>query len=159
MKSNVFFRLVLISWMVTLNSCLIWQIINFVLPANNMVHVYAWTTLGNIATLLFKILAKKKSFQMKLILILTGKIVTFGAHKTRPHTLKSRRSQNESLFGANFDPESKMSKKRPLQSMAIVIGLCWTNCSSQKLKRRILATFGSNRTVLGVTQPKLHSMF
>ena len=43
---------------------------------------------------------------MKLSLILagmqTGKIVVFGAQKTRTHTLKSRRTQNESLFGANF---------------------------------------------------------
>ena len=52
-----------------------------------------------------------------------------------------------------------MSKERPLQSMAIVIGPCWTNFSSQKLKRRILATFGFNRTPLHATQPKLHSMF
>ena len=29
----------------------------------------------------------------------------------------------------------------------------------QKLKRRILATFGFNRTALSATQPKLHSMF
>ena len=43
--------------------------------------------------------------------------------------------------------------------MAIVIGPCWTNCCSQKLKRRILATFGFNRTALRATQPKLHSMF
>ena len=26
--------------------------------------------------------------------------------KTRPHTLKSRRTQNESLFGADFVPEA-----------------------------------------------------
>ena len=49
---------------------------------------------------------KKSSFQMKLILILaTSKIITFGAQKTGTHTLKSRRTQNESLFGTNFDPE------------------------------------------------------
>ena len=35
----------------------------------------------------------------------------------------------------------------PLQSMTIVIGPCWTNFCSQKLKRKILATFGFNRTV------------
>ena len=34
------------------------------------------------------------------------------------------------------------SKERSLQSMAIVIGPCWTNFCSQKLKR-ILATFGN----------------
>ena len=43
--------------------------------------------------------------------------------------------------------------------MAIVIGPCWRNICSQKLKRRILATFGYNRTALRATQPKLHSMF
>ena len=45
---------------------------------------------------------------MKLILILAGtqtsKIVAFVAQKTRTHTLKSQRNQNESLFGADFDP-------------------------------------------------------
>ena len=72
---------------------------------------------------------------MRLILILadmwTSKIGAFGAQKTRTHTLKSRRTQNESLFGADFGPEaelghfsSKMSKEIPLQSMAIVIGPC-----------------------------------
>ena len=47
---------------------------------------------------------------MKLILILAdmyaNKIVAFGAQKTRTHTLKSRRTQNESQFGADFDPEA-----------------------------------------------------
>ena len=48
---------------------------------------------------------------MKLILILAGmeasKIVAFGAQKirTHTHTLKSRRTQNESLFSADFGPE------------------------------------------------------
>ena len=48
----------------------------------------------------------------------------FGAQKTRTHTLKSRHTQNESLFGADFIPEallghfsSKISKERPLQSI------------------------------------------
>ena len=45
--SNVFFQLVLISWMATLSSCLIWQIISFILPPNEYGCVYAWTTLGN----------------------------------------------------------------------------------------------------------------
>ena len=35
----------------------------------------------------------------------------------------------------------------------------WTNFCSQKLKKRILSTFGFNRTVRRATQPKLHSMF
>ena len=47
---------------------------------------------------------------MKLILILAGmeksKIVAFGAQKTRTHTLKRRRTQILSLFGAEFGPEA-----------------------------------------------------
>ena len=30
----------------------------------------------------------------------------FGAQKIRTHTLKSRRTQNESLYGADFGPEA-----------------------------------------------------
>ena len=51
-------------------------------------------------------------------------MVAFGAQKTRTNTLKSRRTQTESLFGADFGPEarlghfsSKMTKERPLQSI------------------------------------------
>ena len=43
--------------------------------------------------------------------------------------------------------------------MAIVIGPYCRNFCSQKLKRRILATFDFNRTALHATQPRLHSMF
>ena len=47
---------------------------------------------------------------MKLILILTNeqtsKIVAVGAQKTRTLTLKSRRTQNVSLFGEDFGPEA-----------------------------------------------------
>ena len=103
------------------------------------------------------ILAKKLSFQMKLILILAGmetsKIVPFGAQKTRTHTLKSRRTQNETLFGAEFGLEAKlvhfysqMRTEWPLQSMAIVIGPCCTNFCSQKLRRKIWTIFGFKRT-------------
>ena len=35
-----------------------------------------------------------------------SKIVAFEAQKTRTHSLKSRRSHNESLFGADFVPEA-----------------------------------------------------
>ena len=53
---------------------------------------------------------KRPSFQMKLILILAGmptsKIVAFAAQKTRTHILKSRCTQNESLFGVDFGPEA-----------------------------------------------------
>ena len=53
---------------------------------------------------------QKLSFQMKFILILAGmltyKIVAFEAQNTRTHILKSRRTQNESQFSADFGPEA-----------------------------------------------------
>ena len=61
--TNVFFQLVLISWMKTLSSCLIWQIISIILPSNEYGCVYAWTTLGSgpaIDLQKMPILAKKK---------------------------------------------------------------------------------------------------
>ena len=63
--------------------------------------------------------------------------------------LVQRHARNCAIFFFFF---LKMSKERPLHSMAIVIG-------SQKLKRRTLATFVSNRTALYDTQAKLHSIF
>ena len=53
----------------------------------------------------------------------------------------------------------KKSKERPLQLMAIVIRPCWMTFCLQKLKRRILATFGFKRAALRATQPKLRTMF
>ena len=105
---------------------------------------------------------KKSRFQMKLILILAGmqpsKIVAFGVQKTRTHTLISRHIQNASGIIEPFF-FSKMSKERPLESMSIVIELCWKHFYSQKFKSWLLATFGFNMTALHVTHPKLHSMF
>ena len=53
----------------------------------------------------------------------------------------------------------KKEQGEAITAMAIIIRKCWTNFCSQKSKRRILATFSSNRTALRATQPKLHSMF
>ena len=83
---------------------------------------------------------------------------------TRVHW-KADAPRTSLIFGAAFSQEaelgrfsSKMSKERTFQSMAIVIGPCWTNFCSEKLKRRILATFCFNKTALRVTPPKLHPM-
>ena len=66
--------IVLISWMATLSSYLIWQIFSFIHPPNEYGCVFAWTTLENgpaIDLQKMPILAKQKlSFQMKLILII-----------------------------------------------------------------------------------------
>ena len=94
--SKVFFQLVLISRMVALSSCLIWQIISFIFPPNEYGCVYDWTRLGSGSAIDLQkmpIWAKNSSFQMELILILAGrKIVAFGAQKTRTHTLKNQRT-------------------------------------------------------------------
>ena len=52
---------------------------------------------------------------------------------------------------------SKMSKKRPFQSMAIVIGLCWMNFCSQELN---LGEYWQHLISTGWCYvPKLHMMF
>ena len=45
---------------------------------------------------------KKISFSKETHFDQKSNIVAFGAQKTRTHTLKSRRTQNESLFGSDF---------------------------------------------------------
>ena len=50
-KHFFFFQLVLLSWMIILSSCLIWQIISFILAQNEYGCVYAWTTLGSEPTI------------------------------------------------------------------------------------------------------------
>ena len=65
----------------------------------------------------------------------------------------------EFWFRGIIEPFFFENEQGSLQSMAIVIGPCWTNFCSQKLERRILATFGVSWMALRATQPKLHSMF
>ena len=50
--------------------------------------------------------AKKKNIFSDEAHFDLGGYVAFGAQKTRMHTLKSQRTQNESLFGADFGPEA-----------------------------------------------------
>ena len=149
--------------MVTLRSYLIWQIISFLLPPNENGCVYAWTTLGNIATLRFwqkknhlfrwsafslrvckqtKLshlghrkparihwkadalktrycdrLTEDDDFGQKKIIFSDEAHFSLGGYvnkqnwriwgtENRTHTLKSRRPQNVSLFGADFCPEA-----------------------------------------------------
>ena len=109
-----FFQIVLISWLVTLSSCLIWQIISFILPPNEHCCVYTRTRLGSgpaIDLQKMPILAKKNHlFRWSLFwswrVCKQAKFSHFGAQKPRTHTLKSRRTQNESLFGADFGPQA-----------------------------------------------------
>ena len=91
--SNIFFQLVLISW--------IWQIISFLLPPNEYGCVYAWTTLESgpaIDLHKMPILAKKNH-------LFRWSSLWFWCFEAQ-NTLKNRRTQNESLFGADFGPEA-----------------------------------------------------
>ena len=89
---------------------------------------------------------------------LKSKIVAFRIQKTSTHTLKSRRTQKElpiyiigSVFYENEQGEAVTVNGDRYRAKL--------NKFSQKLKKRILATFGFNRTALRTTQPKRHSMF
>ena len=101
--SNVFFQLLLISWKVTLSSCLIWQIISLILPPNEYGCVYAWTTLGSGSAIDLQkmpILAKKIILSDEAHFDIDGYVNKQNCCIcTRTHTLKTRRTQNESLFG------------------------------------------------------------
>ena len=85
--------------MVTLSSCLIWQIISFILPTNEYSYVYAWTSLGNMRQIHLEkmpILVKKIIFSDEAHFDLGG----YGNKQNcriwgtvNPHTLKSRRTK------------------------------------------------------------------
>ena len=90
---------------------------------------------------------KKTSFQMKLVLIL-GAENPYASIKKPTHPKRVTVWCGFWSRGIIGPFSSKMSKESPLQSMAIVIGPCWTNFCSQKLKRGLLATFDFNRTSL-----------
>ena len=158
--------------MVTLISCLKWQIICFILRPNEYgcVRVFAWTMLGSIATLLLPILEKKIIFSDEAHFDLGGYVNKqichiWGTENSHAYIEKPMQPKRVTVWCGfwsrgiirPFFFESKQGEV--VTSMAIVIGPSWTNFCSQKLKRRILATFGFNRTALRATQPKLHSMF
>ena len=88
------------------------------------------------------------------------KSVAFGAQEIQTSSLRSRCTQNEWLFGADFGTvaslghfSSKMNKELPLRSMASITVPCLTNFCFQKLNRMIWTTFGFNKTVPLATQP------
>ena len=86
------------------NSNQFWQIISFILPQNESGCVYAWTTRGNIAITKMQMLAKEIIFSDEAYFDL-GVYVNVKQNgriwgTMNPHALKSRRTQNESLFGS-----------------------------------------------------------
>ena len=129
--------------MVTPSSCLIWQIISFIPLPNEYGCVYDWTTLGNIAALLLLILAKKIIFSDAAHFDLGGYV----------------NKQNCRIWGTENPQAYSEKPTHPKRVTVTVNGDHYRYFCSQKLKRRILATFGFNRTAQCATQPKLHSMF
>ena len=146
--------------MLTISSCLIWQIISFILPPNEYGCVY--TSLSGPAIDLQKILSDEDHLDPG------GYLNKQNCHiwdTENPHAYIEMPTHPKRVTvwcgfwsrGIMGHFSSQISKERPLQPMAI--GPCWTNFCAQKLKRRILATFGFNWTALRATQPKLHSIF
>ena len=97
--------------MVSLSSCLIWQIISFIIPQNEYGFLYTWTTLGSepaIDLQKMPILKKKIIFSDEPHFDLGGYVNKQNCRiwgTENPHAYIER-SQNESLFGADFDPEA-----------------------------------------------------
>ena len=109
-----FFQLELISWMLTLSSCLIWQIISFILPPKEYGCVYAWTTLENIAT---DRLTENAVFGKKKIIFSDEAHFDLGGYVNKQNCsiwgtenshayIAMQCNQNESLFGADFGSEA-----------------------------------------------------
>ena len=190
--------------MVTLSSCLIWQIICFILPPNEYGCVYAWTTLGSgpaIDLQKMPILAKKIIFSDEAHFDLGGYVnkqncciwgtenphayikkplrILIQSHNWaifffRKWAMRGRYCQWRSLSGhverifvhKNWRGEygqhlvlTEWHYVPHSRSYTQCFPPCFWRSHYQKLKRRILATFGFNETALHVTQSKLHSMF
>ena len=155
-----FFQLVLISWMVTLSSCLILVLF---FRQNEYGCVYVWRMLTEDADF-----GKTSSFQMKIILIWRvyknkQNCWIWGTENQHAYIETATHSKRVTVWcrfwsGSIIRPfffENEQGEAGTVNGDRS----CWTNFCSQKLKRRILATFGFNRTALRATHPKLHSMF
>ena len=157
--------------MVTFSSCLIWQIINFILPPNKYGCVYAWTTLGSGPAIDLPISIEDADFGKKNHL----------SDEANFNLCGYVNKQNYRIWGTENAHVCIEKPKHPkgvtvwcgFWSRGIIGPLFFENeqgapvtingdryraMMNEKLKRRILATFGFNRTALRATQPKLHSM-
>ena len=150
------FQLVLISWTVTLSSCLIWQIISFILPPNEYGCVYAWTSLRDRLT-------EDADFGKEIILsdeahfdhvgyVNNQKLLHLGHRKPTSIHWKAKapktshclvrilaQRHNWFVFLRKWARRGRYS-----QWWSLLGHVEWTAC---------------NKTALRATQPKLHSMF
>ena len=165
-----FFQLVLISWMITLSSCLIWQIISFILPPNENGCVYAWTTLGSgpaIDLQKMSILEKKIIFSDEARFDLSGYVNkqncrirgTENLHDYIEKPTYPKRITVCNGFWSRGTISPFFFENEQGEAVTVNGDRSRTMLNELLLKRRILTTFGFNRTALRATQPKLHSMF
>ena len=153
--------------MVTLSSCLIWQIISFILPTNEYGCV-AWTTLGKWAC---DRLREDADFGKKIIFSDQAyfdlgeyankqNCLIWGTENPRAYNEKTANPKgvtvwcgfwSRGIIGPFFFENN--------QGEAVTINGDRYRAMLTELQRRILATFGFNRTAQRGAQPKLHSMF
>ena len=150
--------------MVTLSSCLIWQIMSFILAPNEYGCVYAWTTLGNIATLHCRFWQKKIIFSDEAHFDLGGYVNKQNCRilGTENDALKTShclvwilvQRHNSAIVLRKW---AKRGRYSPWGSLSGHVEWILVKIN-QKLKRRILTTFGFNRTVLRATQSMFCSL-
>ena len=160
--------------MITLSSCLIWQIIRFILPPNEYGCVYAWTTLRNIATdwLCNADLAKKIIFSDEAHFDLGGYLNKQNcriwdienSHSniekvTHPKRVTVRCGFWSRVIIGLFFFENEQEEAVTINGDRYRAMFLFRISVHKKLKRRILPTFGFNRAALCATHPKLHLMF
>ena len=152
--------------MTIFSSCLIWPIFSFILPQDEYGCVYVVYTDLRSTYRRWRFWKIKIIFSNEAHFDLGGYVnkqncSTSGTENPHAHapTHPKRVTVWCGLWSRGVIGPFFFENETPLQSMAIVIGECWTNFCSQKLNRWILTTFGFNRMALQATQPKLHSMF
>ena len=162
----------IISWMVTLSSCLIWQI-SFILLSNEYGCVHAWTTLGNIATDRLTEdadLGKKKIIFSDEVHFYLGEYVNkqncriWGTENPLAYIEKPMHPKRVTVwcgfwsrgiigpfFFENEQGEAVTANGDRYRAMLNKFLLT-------KIKEENIGNIGFNRTTLRATQPKLHSI-
>ena len=149
------------SWMVTLSS---WQIISFKVPPKEFGCVYAWAMLESgpaIDLQKMPILAKKIIFSNEAHFNLGGYVNKqycriWGTENPHSYIEKSTHPKRVTVWCEFWSrgiigPFFFENEQGEAITMAIVIGPCWTHFCSQKLKRRILATFVQHNVLKNCT--------
>ena len=148
--------------MVTLSSCLIWQIISLILPSNEYGCVFAWTSGPGIDLQKMPILAKKIIFSDEAHFDLGGYVNKqnwriWGIENAHAYIEKPTHPKrltvwwgfwSRGIIGLFFLENEQLEAINGDRYRAMLNEFLFT-----KIEEEVLATFGSTG------QPKLHSMF